>query len=748
MPPEHLCILFIEDDRQFARLVVRLLERLPEISTEVTHVTALGPGLELLADGGWDLVLLDLNLPDSLGLDTLVRLRAGDSQVPVVVLTGLPEEGLSLEVLQAGAQDFLAKEELNQAVLWRSLSLAIERRRAQAELERQVAVRTAELSEALLALEQSRAHLQTIYQHIPFPIAEWRAEGDDFVLVGFNRASLGLSRGRLSSMRGVKASEFYQNQPQILDHLRRCIADEGVHSQETLYHTVTTDQQLYLLLNFAFLPPNRVLVHAQDLTERRRAEEAALLLANIVESSEDAIISLDRGDRITSWNQGARRIFGYSAEEALGREFWFMVPPELKAESRDLLARLKREGVPQRLESRRLRKDGNLVEVSLTVSWMRDGQGRTTGRSVVMRDITKRKQAQRELERMEQFQRSILEGINTGVWVADQDDRLTFFNRAMEEISGLTRGQALGRQVLTGFPTATLSHFRPLYLKARDTGNPVPYDALPVTTPVGRDTFQSGWLIPISRGGGYAGMICTVEDVTDRKRAEQELLAHQQRLQRLATELTMAEERQRRRVAADLHDGVGQFLAMCKLQLKMAAAGRPDLEPGLKNALELLDRAIGQTRSLTTDLSPPVLYELGLAAALEQLAERHRQLCKVPVNFEADSEELKLGPESCAFLYRAAAELLHNSAKHAMASRVDISLQRRDGAVRLTLADDGVGFAAEEVANDRLGGMGLFSIRERIKAMGGTLVLKSRSGVGTSATLVVPEDGSLAPNTP
>lgn len=743
MLPESLSILFIEDDPQYAALVVKLLERLSGRGCEVVHVATMKNGLEMLSTGVWDLVLLDLNLPDSLGLDSLVRLRERDQRVPVVVLSGLPEGDMALPVLQAGAQDFLAKDSLDKAVLWRSLSLAAQRRQAQAELERQVALRTAELSEALQALEQSRAHLQALYQHIPFPILEWRAEDGEFLLAGFNRAALDLSWGLEEDSLGIRASSFFKQYPQLLTHLRRCMANKGIHTHEATYRTEPGGRERFLLLSFAFSPPDRVLIHVQDLTERRNAERAALYLANIVESSEDAIISMDAGDRITSWNRGATTLFGYHAQEALGRNFWFTVPPDLREESRDLLDRLSRRQAPQRLESRFLRRDGSLVDVSLTVSYLRDGRGRQTGRSVIMRDITQRKLAQRELERMEQFQRSILEGINTGVWVSDAQDRITFFNRAMEDISGLTRQQALGIHVVTGFPAATLHFFKPLFKKARSTGNPVPYEAIPVTTPVGRETFQSGWIIPIFRSEGYAGMICTVEDVTARRKAENELLAHQQRLRRLATELTMAEERLRRRVAADLHDGVGQLLAMCKLQLKMAVAGRPELAPGMQGALGMLDRAIDQTRSLTTDLSPPVLYELGLGPALEQLAERHQRLYQVPVVFDMVDRDVGLSPEAAAFLYRAAAELLHNSAKHAKASSLGVRLKRREGMVCLTLTDDGVGFAADEVAEHRTAGMGLFSIRERIQAMGGSLILRSRPGVGTTATLVVPEEAGI-----
>jgi len=133
------------------------------------------------------------------------------------------------------------------------------------------------------------------------------------------------------------------------------------------------------------------------------------------------------------------------------------------------------------------------------------------------------RQAHGTIEEQKIFYEEIIQGMVNGVWVTDENDVIFYANRGMAIIVGLPVDQMLGVHVLTGFPEATLQFFRPLYLQTRDTLEPRYYDAVRVVTPPGRETYQSGWLIPRIKEDKYNGMICTVEDVTDRTRAEEAL---------------------------------------------------------------------------------------------------------------------------------------------------------------------------------------------------------------------------------
>ena len=132
----------------------------------------------------------------------------------------------------------------------------------------------------------------------------------------------------------------------------------------------------------------------RDITERSKAEETRLLLGAIVDSSDDAIISKDLGGRITSWNQGAERLYGYTAEEAVGKSIMIVVPPHRQEEEREILARLQRGERVDHFETIRRRKDGAQVDVSLTISPLRNRRGEIIGVSKIARDITAQKRAE------------------------------------------------------------------------------------------------------------------------------------------------------------------------------------------------------------------------------------------------------------------------------------------------------------------------------------------------------------------
>src|SRR6202050_2936499 len=178
-----------------------------------------------------------------------------------------------------------------------------------------------------------------------------------------------------------------------------------------------------------------------DVTERKLAERTTSLLAAIVDSSDDAILSKKLDGTITSWNQSAGRLFGYKAEEAVGQHITLIVPGERRSEEEDILRRLAKGERVDHFETERKRKDGATVDVSLTISPIRDASGRVIGASKVARDITERKQAERALSE----QARLLDLSNDAIFVRDAGDHVTYWNKAAPELYGFTRTEALGR---------------------------------------------------------------------------------------------------------------------------------------------------------------------------------------------------------------------------------------------------------------------------------------------------------------
>ena len=239
-------------------------------------------------------------------------------------------------------------------------------------------------------------------------------------------------------------------------------------------------------------------------------------------------------------------------------------------------------------------------------------------------------------------------------------------------------------------------------------------------------------LIVIVGAGISTGVI-----IVKQKRAEDEIRVYQERLRSLAAEMSLVEERERHHLATELHENIGQILATAKMKLGglLNCASTADLTSGLAEIRNYIDQSIHYTRSLTNQLSLPILYELGFEEAIEWLAMELGNLSGVKVVVETKQLPTPLTEEARILLYHALKELLNNMAEHAQAHHARVLIDRDGDNLRFQVEDDGIGF---DFAKAGGAGFGLFGIRERLDKIGGRLEIASNPGVGTRATLIVP----------
>ena len=234
-----------------------------------------------------------------------------------------------------------------------------------------------------------------------------------------------------------------------------------------------------------------------------------------------------------------------------------------------------------------------------------------------------------------------------------------------------------------------------------------------------------------------------VQDITERKASEQKFQEYQHRLKSLASQLTIAEERERRRIAADLHDQIGQTLALARVQLAMVqkSVSGDELAARIDELSDSMRQAARDTQNLVFDLSSPSMNELGLAAAIsEWLEEKIAKRYGLKTECIDDGHRKPINDDERAILFRNVRELLTNVVKHARASRVSVSIESADAAVKIVVQDDGIGFdyGAVSQTGGSEGGFGLFSVQERMTDLGGALEIESEPGKGTEAILSVP----------
>lgn len=231
-----------------------------------------------------------------------------------------------------------------------------------------------------------------------------------------------------------------------------------------------------------------------------------------------------------------------------------------------------------------------------------------------------------------------------------------------------------------------------------------------------------------------------VLDITDRKRTEKELDDYRVRLRDLAAKLSMAEERERHVIAGDLHDSVSQTLAICILRLKTLLAGMNDnKETGaFIDVIDYLDQTLKATRSLTFELSPPILYELGLEPALEWLTEKIYKEYDIETSFKAKKRSESIDENLKVILFRSTRELLINAARHSKANRVDVRSTIKNKSISIIVQDDGIGMDAGIAGSQSGEKFGIFSVRERLESIGGTLEIVSEKDKGAHITLNAP----------
>ena len=518
-----------------------------------------------------------------------------------------------------------------------------------------------------------------------------------------------------------------------------------------------------------------------EIHERMQAEEqlagAKRRTDAILESAGEAIFGLSAEGLSVFINPAGAEMFGYRVEDLLGKNVHEILHhsypdgrPYPVCEC-PVYASLT-DGKMHRADDEVFwHRDGHPLAVSYTSTPVWKGE-RLTGAVVVLRDVTDRKQAADALRRSEQQLELLSNSVPALIFYLDLDRRYRTCNDAFTEWFGLTREQVIGLHVRELLGEESWDLIRPRLDQAY-SGETIEYEAEAPYRRGGTRWIHAVYTPHCDTDGRVLGVVVLVTDITRSKQIEQalresearlrtfagqleqlvgerteELVQSQTQLRALATELNLAEQRERRRLATELHDHLQQTLVLGKLKIgqgKRLAQTVPACADVIKQVDEVLSDALQYTRSLVADLSPPVLRDHGLSAGLKWLGDymkKHDMAVKVIV---PEREDPVLPEDQVVLLFQSVRELLINSSKHAGTGQATVTLEQRDGQLRIVVRDEGAGFdlaavaAADEPPHGGLSSkFGLFSIRERMKALGGVFEIESASGRGTTATLTLP----------
>ena len=762
MTSDEVAVLLIEDNSTDALLPSENLRVATDVTFRIDHVESLSEALQKIETGIYDILLLDLNLPDSTGLATLREIQISSCKAPIVVLTGVDDLSLALESLQSGAADYIIKTNFNPDAICRSLLFAIERKRYQTSIEVQLAV-TRCLTSSGSTDESLKEVIRSICSWLDCEFgAFWELEPDEQSFFCHFQIPV---KGEPSDK---CKDESVQCPPEkervflerIRNHLIFTQSDitgrrhqnarhddiEEDESSDSLCFTVASGRRIYGVVELGGHKLKRTEQRVHSLLDgfgaqlgqfvaRAEAEKSQAFLATIVKNCDDAVAALTPDCVFTHWNAAAERLYGYSSEEALGTNMIDLVPEEEKSRTLFLMERIKRGERVDHFETVRIRKDKQQINVSITYSPVFDSAGEVFAISAVARDITRQKLAE-HLEELATSQ--MVQNAPVGIAKLSKELKIAQTNPRFDALCRIDSSNR-SEDVFTILPILpkaeildALTDHRPFQLiGAKVTrGSSDSPDFFDITI----------W--PTTSHGDLLGAVIHVEDTTAQHRLEQQRddfiasIAHDIKNPLVGAQRVLESLCEPGKDAITVHEKVLN-----------------SLKESNKNLLTLLQNLIDVYRFDTLEF--PCNFELvDLNELLNSCAKQmsaYSQLQNVELNLQI-SEGLTVEADQIG-LRRVMMNLIHNGIKFTHpGGTVTVGAWKHDENVSITVSDTGIGISEEEkqrifcrYTQGRKGqeypggsGLGLYLSKQIVLAHNGAIDFRSEAEKGTKFRITLP----------
>jgi PAS domain S-box-containing protein len=620
-----------------------------------------------------------------------------------------------------------------------------------------------------LELKPGEQHLPATYEHAPIGIVECSPQGmhinvnEEFCrITGYQKEEL-LAR----TIKDISFPGDYEEEGKLYEQL---MAGE-IASYKLEKRYIRKDggiiymQVIRWCVCDAAGNPLYTVGMVQDITEQKQAETQNEFQARLLESVHDAIIATNDKWQITYWNRAAEELYGWTAAEVVGKPILEITRSELTPEQRNSVREQIGKENSSSVETIHHHRDGHAIQVEASGIALHGDDGQLTGYVTSVHNITQRKQAEKALRESEELMRRAFAIETVGIIFFKTDGLITDANQAFLRMSGYSQEDVQqGRarwDVMTPPEFLPASHIAIHELLTK--GETTPYEKQYIR----KDGSRWWGLFAAKRITENEG-VEFILDITERKQtqealerlnleletrvqirtsqlqaANQALVDSHKNLQALSQRLVEVQEEERRAIARELHDRVGQSLLALKINLsiisgQLSGQGMEPVNERLVDSINLMSEINKLVRDVMTDLRPAVLDDYGLEAALDSHIQEFRSRYDINIRFEKSDPPLpRLSPSLEITLLRIAQEALFNVVKHAHADQSTLSLRQENAHITLSVEDNGIGIPSTQDAN-RPDGNGLKIMRERAEAFGGTLRVTSIPGQGTKIEAVIP----------
>ena len=731
---KRLQILVVEDNAGDYLLIEQMLLEIRDFQKDIVHVDALAHAIQNLQIKNFDVVLLDLSLPDSYGIDSFFRISQHSPQTPVLILSGLNDTRFAHDAVKNGAQDYLVKGDFEEKLLAKSITYSIERKNS------------------IELLRESQETYRLLFENNPIPM--YIREKDSFQIVGVNQSAVNHFGYSEEEFLQMKVTQLHPAD-EVEALLNSIIENDGNYNiPEIFRHICKNGKVVYVecrVREMIFQGMQCFLVLADDVTDKRRVQEEVLIQANILKNVRDTIFVTDRKGIITYWNEGAEETFGYRREDMLGKSYEILYAEIdkhlVRKELQDVFG-----GALTQWESKLITSNDKIIWSDNKASLLYDDKGRASGYIRVCKDITlSRKYGEKQKETVAMLN-SIFNTVDQGIILLEPQGRIKAFNFTANRQSI----QLMGREIQenTPFIDYVLSDMQAIWSEQfnRARSGEQVHDELVYRFRPGAEFWFGMSFSPVTdENDNVLGVCVSMIDITERKKADDRFKSQFIEIENNNKELDKLIKVLSHDLRAPMNSVNG-----------LIALAREEKNPAeFSNYLNMMEKSVKKLESFTNDMiaslksrGTVIHSEVKPAELIAEIIDDLRFSAEASgIQFENLIPEEMVIQSDASRLRIVFSNLISNSIRYHDPAKphkfVRVSVEKFPMWNVFSVQDNGIGIASEHhskifdtyytVGNaEGSSGLGLSNVRDSISKLQGIIELESEQGVGTIFRINLP----------